>query len=59
MELKLEGKRAIVCASSKGLGRACATSLAREGAHIVMNGRTESTLEKAAEEVRQIGRGQV
>ncbi len=59
MDLRLEGKRAIVCASSKGLGRACAVSLAREGAHIVMNGRTESTLEKAAEEVRQVGRGQV
>ena len=59
MDLKLEGKRAIVCASSKGLGKACATSLAREGAHIVMNGRTESTLEEAADEVRGVAGGQV
>ncbi|HSS66679.1 MAG TPA: SDR family oxidoreductase [Gammaproteobacteria bacterium] len=59
MDLKLEGKRAIVCASSKGLGKACATSLAREGAHIVMNGRTESTLEEAAEEVRRVAGGRV
>ncbi len=59
MDLKLEGKRAIVCASSKGLGKACATSLAREGAHVLMNGRTESTLEEAADEVRKTARGQV
>jgi 3-oxoacyl-[acyl-carrier protein] reductase len=59
MDLKLEGKRAIVCASSKGLGKACATSLAREGAHVLMNGRTESTLEEAADEVRRVARGQV
>jgi len=59
MDLKLEGKRAIVCASSKGLGKACATSLAREGAHIVMNGRTDSTLKEAADEVREVAGGQV
>ncbi len=59
MDLKLEGKRAIVCASSKGLGKACATALAREGAHVVMNGRTESTLSEAADEVRNVARGEV
>ncbi len=59
MDLKLAGKRAIVCASSKGLGKACATSLAREGAHVVMNGRTESNLSEAADEVRKVARGEV
>ena len=59
MELGLKGKRAIVCASSKGLGRACATSLAREGVHVVMNGRTESSLKEAAAEVRELARGEV
>ena len=39
MDLGIEGRRAIVCASSRGLGRACATALAREGVAVVVNGR--------------------
>lgn len=55
MELGIRGKSAIVCASSKGLGKACAVSLAREGVKVIMNGRTASTLEAAADEVRAAG----
>lgn len=55
MELGINGKSAIVCASSKGLGKACAMSLAREGVRVVMNGRTAATLEAAADEVRAAG----
>ena len=40
MDLAIAGRTAIVCGSSRGLGRACAESLAREGVHIVLNGRT-------------------
>ena len=49
MELGLAGKRAIVCASSKGLGRACATALAREGCEVVINGRDVATLNATAQ----------
>lgn len=59
MDLGLKGKRAIVCASSKGLGKACALSLAREGASIVVNGRTQEVLEATAEEARAAGSGDV
>jgi 3-oxoacyl-[acyl-carrier protein] reductase len=52
MNLGLQGKRAIVCASSKGLGFACARALAREGAHLVMNGRDSDALKQAAEAIR-------
>ncbi len=48
-----------MCASSKGLGKGCATSLAREGANVVINGRTPETLEAAAEEVRAVASGRV
>lgn len=48
MDLGIAGRRAIVCGSSQGLGRACAESLAREGVHVVINGRTEETLLRAA-----------
>jgi 3-oxoacyl-[acyl-carrier protein] reductase len=54
MDLGIAGKRALVCASSKGLGKACALSLAREGAEILMVARTEATLTAAAEEIRQL-----
>jgi 3-oxoacyl-[acyl-carrier protein] reductase len=53
MDLGLNGKRAIVCAASKGLGRACALSLAREGVALVITARTAETLEQTAEEIRR------
>lgn len=52
MDLGLAGKHAIVCAASKGLGRACALSLAREGCTLVINARTVETLEATAAEIR-------
>ena len=45
MDLGIRGKRAIVCASSRGLGRACAESLAREGVHVTLNGRDAAALD--------------
>src|SRR4051794_20983763 len=52
MDLGIKGKKAIVCAASKGLGRACALSLAREGVDLVITARTAADLEKTAEEIR-------
>ncbi|OZI33886.1 3-oxoacyl-ACP reductase [Bordetella genomosp. 10] len=52
MDLGLQGKTALVCASSKGLGRACALSLAREGVHVVMSARGAEALEQAAAAIR-------
>lgn len=57
MDLGLQGKRAIVCASSKGLGFACARALAREGVHVVMNGRHADALNRAADNIRSEVRG--
>ncbi len=59
MELGLAGKHAIVCAASKGLGRACAISLAREGCNLVINARTAETLEATAAEIRTATGAQV
>ncbi len=52
MDLGIEGKRAIVCAASKGLGRGCAEALAEAGVDLVINARTADTLETAAAEIR-------
>ncbi len=52
MDFGIKNKTAIVCASSKGLGKACAGSLAMEGVNLVITARTEDTLEKTAEEIR-------
>ena len=52
MDTGLKGKKAIVCAASKGLGRACAISLAREGVDLVITARTAETLEATAAEIR-------
>jgi 3-oxoacyl-[acyl-carrier protein] reductase len=48
MDLGLDGRKAIVCASSQGLGLACAESLAREGAIVVINGRYPDKLQAVA-----------
>ena len=50
---RIKGKKAIVCAASKGLGRACAMSLAREGVDVVITARTAAELERTAEEIRK------
>ena len=52
MDLGLKDKVALVCASSKGLGRAVAEELAAEGATVCMCARTRQTLEAAADEIR-------
>lgn len=52
MDLGLEGKVAIVGASSQGIGRAVAEGFAKEGARVVVNGRSEETLHEAAEAIR-------
>lgn len=52
MDLGLTGKRALVCASSKGLGLGCARALAAEGVHLVMNARGAQALEDAAAAIR-------
>ena len=52
MDLGLSGKTAIVCASSHGLGRACAEALAAAGCSLVLNGREEGPLTAAAQAIR-------
>jgi 3-oxoacyl-[acyl-carrier protein] reductase len=52
MDLGIQGRRAIVCAASEGLGRACALALARERVDLVMNARRPDVLEGTAEAVR-------
>ena len=59
MDLGLAGKRAIVCGASKGLGRACAETLAREGVAVTICARTAKTLEDAARACRELNDGQV
>ena len=53
MDLGIAGRRALVSGASKGLGRACAFSLAREGASVVIVARTEADLFRTAEDIRK------
>jgi 3-oxoacyl-[acyl-carrier protein] reductase len=55
MDLGIAGRKAIICASSRGLGRACAESLAREGVDVVINGRDGRALADTAEQIRGAG----
>ncbi len=52
MDLGISGKKALVCASSKGLGRGCAEALAAEGVDLVINARTADVLDATAAEIR-------
>ena len=51
MDLGIRGKRALVCASSKGLGRGCAEALAEAGVDLIMNARGEEALLASAEQI--------
>src|SRR5205807_9012182 len=53
VDLGIAGRKAIVCASSRGLGRACAEALAQAGCEVVINGLDASRLEMTAAELRQ------
>lgn len=53
MDLGIQGKKALVCASSQGLGYACALALAQEGCEVFINGRDLPKLERAAEAMRR------
>ena len=53
MDLGIRGKTAIVCAASKGLGKGCAVSLAREGVNLVITARGSDALEQTASELRK------
>lgn len=53
MDLGINGRTAIVCAASKGLGRACAMQLAKEGVNVVISARTKADIEATAEEIRK------
>jgi len=55
MNLGLEGRRALVCASSRGLGFACAEALAREGAEVWINGRDGAALAAAEAALAELG----
>lgn len=52
MDLGIKGKRAIVCASSQGLGKGCAMALAEAGVDLVLNGRRADILAQTAYEIR-------
>lgn len=55
MDLGIKGRKAIVCASSRGLGFACAQALAREGVDVTLNGRNKEALETACAQIRESG----
>ena len=52
MDLGLKGKRALVCASSRGLGRGCAEALADAGVDLVLNARGDAALQPTAQAIR-------
>ncbi len=52
MDLGIAGKKALVCAASKGLGKGCALALAEDGVELVILARGKETLEAAAAEIR-------
>ena len=55
MDLGIKGKKAIVCAASKGLGKGCAVALAREGVAVTICARTDGPLQQTADEIRKLG----
>lgn len=52
MDLGIKGRKAIVCASSEGLGKGCAMALAQAGCDVIVNARTVETVEKTVSEIK-------
>jgi len=59
MDLGITGKSAIVCGSSKGLGKACALALCKEGVNVWISARGEDALKQTAAEISAVGPGKV
>jgi 3-oxoacyl-[acyl-carrier protein] reductase len=59
MDLGIAGRKAIVCASSRGLGYGCAMALAEAGCEVVVNGREEKRLKEAASEIAKATKAKV
>lgn len=59
MDLGVKGKVAFIGASSQGLGKSVALELAKEGAHVIINGRNKETLEQTKQEIESVGKGNV
>jgi len=59
MNLGIAGKKAIVCASSRGLGYGCAMALAEAGCEVVINGRDEKRLNEAAAEIAKATKAKI
>jgi len=59
MDLGIAGKKAIVCASSRGLGYGCAMALAEAGCEVVVNGRDEKRLNEAAAEIAKATKAKI
>lgn len=55
MDLGIRGRKAIICASSKGLGKGCALALAEAGCDLAVNGRNAQVLAETAKELREFG----
>jgi 3-oxoacyl-[acyl-carrier protein] reductase len=58
MDLGIQGRRAIVCGSSRGLGKACAEALAQEGVFVVINGREAADVEQTVVAINSAHPGQ-
>lgn len=59
MDLQLNGKRALVSGSTAGIGFAIAEALAREGAHVIVNGRTQARVDAAVQKIEALKQGPV
>ena len=57
MDLKISGRKAIICASSKGLGKACALALAAEGVDVWISARSNGPLQATTDEINALGGG--
>jgi NAD(P)-dependent dehydrogenase (short-subunit alcohol dehydrogenase family) len=59
MDLQLQSKKALITGSTAGIGLAIATALAREGADVIVNGRTEARVAEAVAKIRIVAKGSV